>query len=104
MSMKTVTTKTKAWITPYSSVGPQDLMAGKRVDELVVSNNDMTGSGWTFVGEAEVTVHIPDAKTMVANKVEALRNEAAKVRAEATATVARIESQIQNLLAIEYQP
>lgn len=100
--MKTVTTKTKAWITPHSSVSPQDLMAGKRLEDLIFHNNSMTVAGWTFAGDAEITVAIVDEKSLVENKVAALREEAKTIRAEATAKVTKIESQIQNLLAISF--
>lgn len=102
--MKTVSTKTKAWISPHSSVSPADLIAGERIDDLHFSLLAMERSGWTYVGDAEITVQIIDEKSMIGNKVEALRNEAAAIRAEATARVTHIESQIKNLLAISYDP
>jgi hypothetical protein len=100
--MKTVTTKTKAWVTPYSGLSPDDLAHG-RIGGLTY--HDCTSGvpdGWTLAGEAEITVHLVDTKTLIANKVEALRQEAKAVRAEATAKCTRIEGQIQNLLALSF--
>jgi hypothetical protein len=102
MSMKTVTMKTKAWITATSSLSPKDLLEGKSLDRLHFSNHDMLSAGWTFAGDAELTVTVPDEKTLIDNKVKALREEAKTIRAEATAQVTRIEGQIQNLLAITH--
>jgi hypothetical protein len=99
MSMKTVTMKTKAWITQYSRVSPKDLIEG-RLNNLTFHTGNMKDCGWTFVGEAEVSVQVPDEKTLIDNKVAALREEAKLIRAEATANVTRIEGQIQSLLAI----
>lgn len=100
--MKTHTVKTKAWATQYCRITPQELLEGNRIDDLVFGNYDKSPSGWTFIGDAEITVTIPDERTLIDNKVEALREEAKAIRAEATAKVTQIESQIQNLLAISY--
>lgn len=99
--MKTVTAKTKAWIHQYSSYAPgSDMNDQQVINNLSFSNQDMKTGGWTYAGEAEITVTLVDEKTLVDNKVEALREEAKAIRAEATAKVTRIEGQIQSLLAI----
>jgi hypothetical protein len=100
--MTTVRTKLKAYLSNQSELGPQDLMTDDGIARLFFSNLDMAKYGYTLVGEAEITVALIPTNEMVENKVQALRNEAAAVRAAATATVTRIESQIQNLLAISY--
>lgn len=102
--MKTLTSKTKAWITPYSMIGPADLRTMKNADGLSFHSHDMTKAGWTYAGEAEITIQFVDEKTLVGNKVEALRNELAAVRAKAQADAIRIESKINDLLAIGYEP
>lgn len=104
--MKTVTAKAKAYIGQHSTVGPQDLAEGKRLDDLIFysGGSDMTKHGWTLVGDAEITVEIPDPQSLVDNKIAALREEVKKTRAEAEVRVMGLERQIQDLLAIEYQP
>jgi hypothetical protein len=102
--MKTVTEKTRAWITPHSSISPQELLNGERIEALALSSANMESCGWTLVGDAELTVHLLDERKMVDNKVEALREEAKAIRAEATAKCAHIEGQIQNLLALSFDP
>lgn len=97
--MKTVSMKTKAWLGMHNHVSPKDLIEG-RLNHLTFQTADMSGFGWTFIGEAEVIVQVPDEKTLIENKVAALREEAKTIRAEATANVTRIEGQIQQLLAI----
>lgn len=99
--MKTVTGKTKAWITDSSGVTPDNLAKGK-IDGLTYYPNDMVSVGWVFAGEAEITVHLVDTKTLIDNKVAALKEEAKNIRAEATAKCTKIEGQIQNLLALSF--
>lgn len=100
--MKKHTVKTKAYVTQYSSITPKDIQEGNRVDELCFGSWKNPPDGWTCVGDAEITFTPVDNKTLVDNKVQALRSEAASIRAEAAAKVTRIETQIQNLLAISY--
>lgn len=100
--MKTVTKKVKAYINSTSKIGPQDIINGNRLHNLnfVEEGLDMSGYGWTFVGNAEITLDVPDEKALIENKVAALREEAKLVKADATARVTQIEGQIQSLLAI----
>lgn len=100
--MKTVSATVKAWIAQHSSVSPADLLKGERIDDLQFSAVDMSRAGWTQVGTATITVQLTDERTMVSNKVNALREEAKNIRAEATAKVTRIEGQINDLLALSF--
>ena len=99
-----VTSKAKAFLSEYSPIGPEEL--GKLTDasRLLFSTTDMTKSGWTYVGEAEISVTVVDTETLVANKVEALRNQVQSIRANAAVEASRLEDQIQQLLAITYMP
>lgn len=97
--MKTVTAKTKAWLTEYSTLSPKDLLDGC-ISGVAYHVADMKSAGWTLIGDAEITIALIDEKEMVDNKVAALREEVKAIRAEATAKATRIESQIQSLLAI----
>lgn len=99
-----VTTTIKAWITEYNHVTPDELKTPEGVATLNFSRHDMTMSGWTFVGDATITVDILETRALVDNKVAALREQAASIRAEATAKVTKIEGQIQQLLCIENSP
>jgi hypothetical protein len=103
--MATITGKTKVWMSKYSSVTPRELEAGTaKVEAFFYTNTDMHDSGYTYVGDAELTVTTFEPKTIIANKVEALKEEAKSIRAEAHMKCTRIEEQIQNLLAITYEP
>jgi hypothetical protein len=101
---RTLSGKTKAWITQHSTIGPKDLLDEKVIGALAYHSDDMSKYGWTLVGEAEITLHIADEKTLVDNKVAALREELKNVRAEAQAKATRLESQINDLLALTYTP
>ena len=88
------------WITEYSDIGPQDFKDGMPVNGLSFYDADMTDQGWTRVGDAEITIEVPDASTMIANKVEALKAQQRKLLGDAQAKATRIDAQIQKLLAI----
>ena len=101
--MTIITGTVKAWATEYSEFNPRALDKAT-TDMLSFTNGDMAKHGYTLVGEAEITVKLMDHDTLIGNKVEALRAEAANIRAEATMKCTRIEEQINQLLAIEYTP
>jgi hypothetical protein len=100
-----VQTVSKAWLAEWSDIGPAELAELKDATRLHFCNHDMTSSGWTYIGTATISVEvITDTETLVANKVEALRGEVQKIRAEAQVKASRLEDQIQQLLAITYTP
>lgn len=101
-----ITTKRYAFLPKDSTVTPDKLQteAGVRHLQFFSDRDGWEKYGYTFVGEAEVTVEIPEVRVLVENKVAALREEEATVRAEAVAKCTAIQSQIQNLLAIEFTP
>jgi hypothetical protein len=101
--MNNVTATMKAWLPEYSSLKPEDLHSEKAIDAMVFSVCDMRDSGWTYVGNATIKVDLvltPDQ--LIASKIETLKAQQTKVRAEAQEQVNRLESMIQNLLAISY--
>lgn len=103
-NMAKITGKTKAWITDCSSVSPADLSDPACVGRLTYTVHDMKSAGWTFVGEAEITIDVVDKNTLIDNKVAALKEELKTVRAEAHMKSMRLEEKIQNLLALSFDP
>jgi uncharacterized protein YqgV (UPF0045/DUF77 family) len=99
-----VTFETKAWLSNHNHSTPADLLTPMGAAGLHYTPIDMSDSGSAFIANATVTIDIPDERTLVENKVEALREQAASIRAQATAKCTQIEGQIQNLLAITYDP
>lgn len=103
--MKQVTSTVKAWLPEYSSLTPDQLQKPEAIDQFIYSSVDMRSAGWTYVGEATISVDVvlsPDE--LIASKIETLREQQKKARAEAEAQVNRLEGMIQNLLAISYTP
>jgi hypothetical protein len=103
--MNNVTATLKAWLPEHSCLRPEDLHTEKAIDSMVFSLCDMRNSGWTYVGEATITVNLiltPDQ--LIASKIETLKAQQTKVRAEAQERVNHLEGMIQNLLAITYTP
>lgn len=95
-----ITFETKAWISEYNSATPDELQTSKGAASLYYSPSGLGDSG-TFAGNAVITLDLLDHRTLVDNKIEALREQAAGIRAEATQKCTRIEGQIQQLLCIE---
>jgi hypothetical protein len=63
----------------------------------------MRDSGWTFVGEATIEVDlILKPEELIASKIETLKAQQTKVRAETQQRLNQLEDMIQNLLAIGY--
>jgi hypothetical protein len=99
-----VTFETKAWLSKNNNITPSDLRTPGGAAGLHYTPHDMSSFGDALIGPATITVDVPDFKTLVENKVAALRELAATTRAEATAKCTQIDGQIQNLLAIEFSP
>ncbi len=101
--MNNVTATMKAWLPEYSSLKPEDLQTEKAVDSMVFSTCDMRDSGWTYVGNATIKVDLVlTPAQLIASKIETLKAQQTKVRAEAYDRVNQLEAMIQNLLAISY--
>jgi hypothetical protein len=93
----------KAWLPDHSYLRPDQLHTEAALNQLVFAAHDMKSSGWTYVGDAEISVTViltPDE--LIASKVETLKAQADKIKADAFVEVSRIEDKIQQLLAITY--
>lgn len=100
-----IETVVKTWIPDWSHIGPTELAELKDASRLAFTTHCMKSAGWTYIGDATIRVEvITDTDTLVANKVEALRGQVEKIRADAHLECSRLEDQIQQLLAITYQP
>lgn len=91
-------------------VTPQDLAEMKPglAEDLSYTGENQakyfSENGYTRVGTAEITLHLIDRDTLVLSKIDALKAEAKKTRADAAVRCNEIENQIQNLLAITHSP
>jgi len=102
---RTLKATTIAWLTQYH--GPHELTGDERqaINQLTFSIHEGMDTGenpWTRVGTAEITVTLVDEKTMVENKVKALRAEQTAVLAIAHAKSTYIDRQISQLLALDW--
>jgi hypothetical protein len=105
--MRKVTGTTKAWMTEYCGIGPEQLKSGDPkviVKSLQFSHLDMQTEGWVLVGEAEITVTIKSTDEIVGHQVDALKAKKQNVLAQAEMEATQIERRIQELLAITYEP
>ena len=92
------------WLSSGAYTKPSDLH--KLDDERLVGsvqfqNIDMSPSGWTRVGTAEVIITLDDCKTVTANQVAMLQQALKDMRAEHQQAQNRLTKQIQELLAID---
>ena len=102
--MKKIIGATKAWLSEYSSLSPEDMQGDKAVDALTFCHADMKTSGWTYVGEATITVDmILTPSELIASKIETLKSQQARLRVEAQEKCNLLEDKIQNLLAITFE-
>ncbi len=107
MTTRTITATTQAWLPEHR--GPDDIAGTPEaaINALVFNTPFGDGAYWmelgyTFVGNATITVEVQDDRAIVDNKVEALRAQKAKVLGDAHAAATALESKIQKLLAIGY--
>ena len=101
MNTQTITGELFAYLTGDN--GPEELR-DQGVKCLTLSPYSGMGSvGWTLVGNASITVEIPDERQLVENKVESLKAEATKLRAETEARLTEIDRKINTLLAITFE-
>ena len=92
------------WLPSGAYTKPSDLH--KLDDERLVAsvffqNIDMSPSGWTRVGTAEVIITLDDCKTVTANQVAILQSQLKEMRAEHQQAQNRLTKQIHELLAID---
>jgi len=101
--MKNITGTLKAWLPSNSSFKPEQLHTEAALSELAFSSFCMRKSGWTYVGEATITVGIIlEPEELVASKIETLKAQQTQLREEVQKKLNVLEDQIQNLLAITY--
>jgi hypothetical protein len=74
------------------------------VDPTEWSHDGEPPEGWTRVGTATITVELVDEEALVANKIDSLRHEITRVRADAHAKETHLAGKIQQLLAITNNP
>lgn len=100
-----ITSTTTAWMTEHRQQKLHDAIQKNDhdsiVDSLAFSNFDMSGQ-WTRIGEATITVEVPDENEIKQGMVESLKAERERVLADAQAKANEIEEKIQNLLAITW--
>lgn len=102
--MKKIIGATKAWLPDHSPVGPEEMLGDKAIQQLAFCTADMKASGWTYVGEATITVDmILSPSELIASKIETLKSQQARLRVEAQEKCNLLEDKIQNLLAITFE-
>lgn len=103
--MSNIAGKLKAWLPEYSTLRPDQVNDPAALEHMVFSRHDMRGSGWTHIGDATIVVDlILSPEELIASKIETLKAQQTRVRAEAQERVNELEAMVQSLLAITYTP
>lgn len=101
--MRTITNTAVAFLSQHSSLDKDGLPS--HVSNLTFASERgpyWEENGYTYVGTAEITVHMVEKQELIENKVQALRNEVIVIKAKSTMECTKIESQIQDLLSIGF--
>lgn len=103
----TVTLTALLRVSALDYVDPADLADPEKHRHLTFMAGDTTyfeKNGYILMGTATATFNLVDGRAVVDGAVTALQQEAAAIRAEATAKCTAIEGKINQLLAIEMDP
>lgn len=107
--MEKITGTIDAYVSP-SLIGRmrEAILKGNTTDAvscMVFTDIDYTkiGEPWPKVGCATITVEVPDDDALRDGVVDALRERRAQLIAEKVAEVAKIDDQINQLLALAYE-
>ena len=92
------------WISQYSQFDAQSLQQTDSIGGLVIAPYDMTESGYTHVGEADVTITIASPDQIIGNKVASLRAQLESDRAESQRRQNELIDKINKLEALTYEP
>lgn len=99
----TFKTTAKVWISTYSHHDAASLQKADSLNGICVAEVSMTDSGYTHVGEADITVTIATPNQITGNKVASLRAELEKDRAESQRRQNQMVDKINKLEALTYE-
>lgn len=104
--MRTVTAKVLVQMSEYCSLTPDDFetMSGDQLAGRLHMHPERLAESYTIVGEATVTMTIPNSEQLIAAKVSALEDQLRKHDADAEVKRNKIKEHINSLLAITYKP
>jgi len=104
MTRRTISGTTRAWLPAYSTLKPLDLIESSDeqiVRQLVFTTGDMSASDWTLVGQATISVDLPEKSEVIEGAVASLKARKQRVLADAQVSANAIERQIQELQCLE---
>ena len=87
----------QVWITRYTD--PEELSPDDS-RPLILSNGDMSNSGWSLVGSAEVEIELFSREEMVSHKIDSLKLELQEELSAAEVRQSTLRDKISKLLAI----
>jgi hypothetical protein len=99
--MSTKTATIGAWLPSHAEVKPAH---ANEADDTLLANqcgyasHDMSASGWIRIGDATITIELLPTLELTRQNIKLLRKEQAELHAKSV----QIETQIQQLLAIEH--
>jgi hypothetical protein len=98
--MKKVSGTTKAWLNKYSNISMEGNTDKVIIDKLSFSVSDMSSHGWTYVGNAKITLELLEDDAILNSKISTLKVKKQKIQADAFVQANEIDEEIQKLLSI----
>ena len=99
------TAPVSVWISSSSRHDAISLQSASDVEGLIIWESTFEGmDGYTRVGTGQITIDIASKDEIITGKVESLRSELAKDRAESQARQNALIRKISELEALTYEP
>ena len=100
--MKTITATVPAWLPYYVDARVLQSTGERIVSSIAYYEGDMTGSGWTRVGEADITIRLIGDDELIQVQIAALEKQRSAVLAEAQERCNYINDRISKLQALTF--
>lgn len=100
--------KAVAWLSSSREIDAGVVASGidpdLAVQQFIYSNpgNDMSDLGWVRMGNAVITVDLPNREEIVMNQVSSLEEQARSVKADAQRQINMIQERISKLQALTF--
>jgi len=102
--MKTITATISAWLPEFSDADVLRRSAERAASSVFYTSTDMSNSGWTRIGEADITIRLVGDDELVQGQIAALEKQRTAVLAEAQEKCNYINDRISKLQALNYEP
>lgn len=100
--MKTITATLPAWLPDHVDASVLQMNSERIASNLFFCDTEMSGSGWTRVGKADITIRLVGEDELVQGQIAALEKQRTAVLAEAQEKCNYINDRISKLQALTF--